>query len=98
MGKTNVSHSAVDNGMQVRQMSKIIHHPDYNDLSREYVFNNDIALVKLDRPVEFDTQVAPLCLIQSEDELDHVIRTGSRCTITGYGMSNPIDSTFYKQK
>lgn len=43
--------------------------------------DNDIALIKLDKPIKFNDHVRPACLPKSEERL----RTGTRCTVYGWG-------------
>lgn len=87
-GKQNASGSAEYTYEQVRTISKLTIHPDYQPEAQNFSFNNDVALIKLDRPVVFNDYTAPLCLVQQADHVtDHVIEE-RECTITGYGIAN----------
>lgn len=62
-----------------QKLSKIITHPDYDDTT----FMNDIALLKLMTPVEFDTidyKITPACIPDGTE--DYSGKTG---WLTGYG-------------
>ena len=58
---------------QTIQVSQIIVHEKYGSL------NNDIALLKLSRPVMFNDKIQPICL-PNQGEAPAV---GSKCYITG---------------
>ncbi|XP_045499118.1 serine proteinase stubble-like [Colias croceus] len=51
-------------------------HPKYNFFTYEY----DLALVKLDAPVQFAPHIAPICLPATDDLL-----VGETATVTGWG-------------
>ncbi|XP_038213784.1 serine proteinase stubble-like isoform X2 [Zerene cesonia] len=51
-------------------------HPKYNFFTYEY----DLALVKLDSPVQFAPHIAPICLPATDDLL-----VGETATVTGWG-------------
>ena len=55
----------------------MIRHPDFVIET----FNNDVALLKLDKPVQFTRTVSPICLPQSSG-LDYAGRTA---VATGWG-------------
>ena len=55
-------------------MEKIFIHPDYNYPS---VINNDIAVLKLQTPIQFNKYVSPVCLP------DNDVPVGTECYITG---------------
>merc|ERR1719277_2166836 len=46
-------------------------------------FDNDIALLRLTRPINFNHLAAPICLPPQGSE----VPPGTRCTITGWGVS-----------
>ena len=50
-------------------------------MAETFAFNNDIALIKLNAPVEFNDFTSPLCLVQNSDS----VPPNAECTITGYG-------------
>ncbi|XP_028978875.2 tryptase-2 [Esox lucius] len=58
-----------------RTMSHIVFHPNSED------FDNDIALIKLNPPVKFETRVAPMDLPEPKD----VFNETSECWVTGWG-------------
>ena len=58
---------------QTIQVIQIITHERYGRL------NNDIALLKLSRPVMFNNKVQPICLPRQGEEP----AVGSKCYITG---------------
>ncbi|XP_054746533.1 serine proteinase stubble [Anastrepha obliqua] len=59
-----------------RGVAKKVVHPKYNFFTYEY----DLALVKLEQPVEFAPHVSPICLPQTESLL-----IGMNATVTGWG-------------
>uniref|UniRef100_A0A7M5X8Q4 Peptidase S1 domain-containing protein n=2 Tax=Clytia hemisphaerica TaxID=252671 RepID=A0A7M5X8Q4_9CNID len=72
----------VDEGEQFIQVSRIIVHEQY----RSSKFNNDIALLKLERPAIFGRNVQPVCLPNQGDSP----QVGSKCYLTGWGkMTHP---------
>ena len=65
-----------DGTEQVRNVSKLIKHARYNYPS---LINNDIALIKLDRPVLLNSHVNTICLPQRGVD----VALNSKCYITG---------------
>ncbi|XP_054262250.1 serine proteinase stubble-like isoform X2 [Macrosteles quadrilineatus] len=59
-----------------RGVAKKVVHPNYNFFTYEY----DLALVRLDAPLEFAPHVSPICLPGSDDLL-----IGEPATVTGWG-------------
>lgn len=57
---------------------KTLYHPEYN---AQTFYNNDLALVRLDRPVVPNARVNYACLPKSS----HQFSPGTLCTITGWG-------------
>lgn len=47
-----------DSEIVVRRLKDFRMHEDFNS----YTFNNDIAILELDRPVQFDSYIQPACL------------------------------------
>ncbi|KAG5277685.1 hypothetical protein AALO_G00090240 [Alosa alosa] len=60
-----------------RRLSQIISHPSYDRDTN----NNDIALLRLSTPVNFNDYVSPVCLAASGSEFS----TGTNSWITGWG-------------
>lgn len=67
----NVLHSGTTNlkqfgpGTQVHQIGRAHVHPEYNP-SNLY---NDVALLKLQRPIEFNNYVRPICLWEGDSDI-----------------------------
>lgn len=59
-----------------RSVQKKIVHPKYNFFTYEY----DLALVQLDKKLEFAPHILPICLPASDDLL-----IGENATVTGWG-------------
>jgi len=78
-----------DGTEQVRKASKVIVHSQYNYPVR---YNNDIALIKLERPVVLNSHVNTICLPQQGDSapLDSV------CYITGWGKVKHPGGSYHK--
>ena len=60
-----------------RTLSQIVVHPDYNNT----FLNNDIALMKLSRPVFFTDYIRPVCLASNTSQF----YTSTSCWATGWG-------------
>ena len=54
-------------------------HPKYNF----YTYENDLALVQLDQPIQFPPHIAPICLPP-----DNIDLLGKNATVTGWGRLN----------
>uniref|UniRef100_A0A3Q2R1M0 Peptidase S1 domain-containing protein n=1 Tax=Fundulus heteroclitus TaxID=8078 RepID=A0A3Q2R1M0_FUNHE len=69
----------------VRKAAQIVIHPDYNPGTS----NNDIALLKLSKPVNFTSYISPVCLASS----DSTFYSGVDTWITGWGtIGIPLSS------
>merc|ERR1740129_582838 len=64
---------------EVRKVDKVVARGDFELRS----YNNDIALVKMDRPVEWSEAVRPLCLPEASGQEDDY--TGDMADIIGWG-------------
>ncbi|XP_061224174.1 transmembrane protease serine 5 [Neopsephotus bourkii] len=75
-----VSHGSIkqEDGVPVR---KIIYHPLYNDNSLDY----DIALMKLQVPLNFSDAIRAVCLPPSHQDLFQ----GTQCWVSGWGYTRP---------
>ncbi|XP_030622033.1 ST14 transmembrane serine protease matriptase a [Chanos chanos] len=62
-----------------RGLKRIVPHPQYND----FTFDFDIALMELDRPVDFSDTISPVCMPAAT----HVFPAGKSVTITGWGAT-----------
>lgn len=63
--------------MEEKLMAKAIHlHPDYNHQSHE----NDVAVIELATPIQFNEHVQPVCLACNES-----LPAGTLVTVTGWG-------------
>ncbi|XP_066465447.1 transmembrane protease serine 5 [Eleutherodactylus coqui] len=84
-----VSHSPV-----VRQQAsssaveKIIYHRQYDDRTHDY----DIALMKLEKSLNYSDSIRPVCLPQYEQDLP----SGSECWVSGWGHTH-ADNTHMPQ-
>ena len=76
VGEYDFSHVQEQLPYVERGVSKKIVHPKYNFFTYEY----DLALVKLETPLEFTDHIAPICLPGTEDLL-----VGANATVTGWG-------------
>ncbi|XP_018571207.1 chymotrypsin-C-like [Anoplophora glabripennis] len=61
-------------------VSDIIIHPEYNSL----IYINDIAVLKLSKPVKITNFVRPSCLYDRDSDLNSI--TGKEGTIVGWGI------------
>ncbi|XP_043975429.1 ST14 transmembrane serine protease matriptase a [Gambusia affinis] len=62
-----------------RKLKQIIPHPYYNPNT----FDNDIALMELDTPIEYSDYIQPICLPTS----DYKVPAGQNVWITGWGAT-----------
>lgn len=87
MGEYDFSHIQEQLPYIERAISKKIVHPKYNFYTYEY----DLALVRLDQPLEFAPHISPICLPATENLL-----IGENATLTGWGEKfiNFIDKFF----
>lgn len=68
----------VDDGTEQEvAVSEIFVHPEYDN----YTVDNDIAVLKLERPLEMDDYVSPVCLPSTDDQM----ATNRSGTILGWG-------------
>ncbi|XP_054659125.1 transmembrane protease serine 5 [Grus americana] len=67
-----------EDGVSVK---KIIYHPLYNDHSLDY----DIALMKLQVPLNFSDAIRAVCLPPSQQDLFQ----GTQCWVSGWGYTRP---------
>lgn len=67
-----------------RKIARVLKHPGYSDVT----FNNDIALLRLDKEVAFDDTVRPACLPPAGKSF-----SGKDGIVTGWGVSTPGGST-----
>lgn len=68
-------------GIQDRQISKVIVHPDYDGRT----FRNDLALLKLVQTAEFNDYVRPVCLWEGTDDVNRIV--DKEGTIAGWGFN-----------
>lgn len=61
---------------QTRRISKITIHPKYN----RFTYDNDIALLYLSAPIQFNDEIRPVCLPKPEQDFH-----GKIGYITGWG-------------
>lgn len=59
-----------------RNVRRVIVHRYYNAAT----FENDISLLELESPVQFDKHIIPICMPKDEDDF-----TGKVATVTGWG-------------
>ncbi|XP_068173778.1 transmembrane protease serine 5 isoform X1 [Antennarius striatus] len=64
-------------------VEKIIYNKDYNHRSHD----SDIALMKLQSPLNFSDAIRPVCLPQ----YDYDLPGGTQCWISGWGYTHPED-------
>ncbi|XP_026704429.1 coagulation factor IX [Athene cunicularia] len=72
-----------DNTEQRRKVVKVIPHPTYNATINEH--HNDIALLELDQPLNFNSYVTPIC-IGSREFTNALLKHGMG-TVSGWGST-----------
>ncbi|XP_010573402.1 PREDICTED: transmembrane protease serine 5 [Haliaeetus leucocephalus] len=75
-----ITHGSIKHEAGV-SVKKIIHHPLYNDSSLDY----DIALMKLQVPLNFSDAIRAVCLPPSHWDLFQ----GTQCWVSGWGYTRP---------
>ncbi|XP_009980441.1 PREDICTED: transmembrane protease serine 5-like [Tauraco erythrolophus] len=75
-----ITHSLIKQEAGV-SVKKIIYHPLYNDNSLDY----DIALMKLQVPLNFSDAIRAVCLPPSHQDLFQ----GAQCWVSGWGYTRP---------
>ncbi|XP_068096887.1 transmembrane protease serine 5 isoform X4 [Hyperolius riggenbachi] len=76
-----ISHPSLRQKAAVSAVEKIIYHQKYDDRSHDY----DIALMKLEKPLNYSDNIRPVCLPQYEQD----IPAGSECWVSGWGHTHP---------
>ncbi|XP_019621150.1 PREDICTED: transmembrane protease serine 6-like [Branchiostoma belcheri] len=80
VGKHYLTENSYDPYEQTRKASHIIIHASYN----QYTVNNDIALIKMNQPVEFaEGGINFICLPESGEEFDE----HATCYTAGWGLT-----------
>lgn len=79
MGDRSVYH---ENTSLVIPIQKIVVHPQFSSAT---VVKNDIALLKLQHPVNFTSQIHPICIPPE----NFILKTGTKCWVTGWGKKDP---------
>ncbi|RWS17088.1 Serine proteinase stubble-like protein [Dinothrombium tinctorium] len=64
-----------------RGAKKKVVHPHYNF----FTYENDVALVQLEEPIEFQPHIAPICLPP-----DNIVLEGRNATVTGWGRLSEV--------
>ncbi|XP_014203299.1 serine protease snake-like isoform X2 [Copidosoma floridanum] len=82
VGDLNLESKKDDARPQDRRVIERVRHPDYKKPAQY----NDIALLKMDRPVTFDAYVRPACL-----SLNPNIQTGEKTVVAGWGIVDWFD-------
>ncbi|KAM9269262.1 transmembrane protease serine 5 [Morus bassanus] len=75
-----ITHGSIKQEARV-SVKKIIYHPLYNDNSLDY----DIALMKLQVPLNFSDAIRAVCLPPSHQDLFQ----GTQCWVSGWGYTSP---------
>ncbi|XP_053394733.1 serine-rich adhesin for platelets-like isoform X2 [Mercenaria mercenaria] len=71
-----------DADRQIRYVSEVVLHPNYH-----YIFNADIAVLRLQRPLNFDNHTKSICLPWDKRQFS----PSDLCYVTGYGVSDMKD-------
>lgn len=78
LGKTNIGNWANGNAV-LRDAKKVTVHPDYEQNTGIY----DVAIITLNKPVEFTKLVRPICLWDENDTLENIV--SKKGTVAGWG-------------
>ena len=77
LGEYELSGGAEPNTPMEKNVKRVVIHRDYV----ERTFENDLAILELESPVEFRPYVVPICLPSTSDGDFH----GDKATVTGWG-------------
>ncbi|XP_058799010.1 coagulation factor IX-like [Phymastichus coffea] len=75
----------VNESLETRHVAKIIQHEDYQHDNSD---KNDICLLKLDRPLKFNSKIKPVTLAEAHTP----IPTGSPVQLSGWGSLGGEDN------
>ncbi|XP_071453405.1 trypsin-1-like [Hetaerina americana] len=70
---------------EIRNLAKVSLHPSFDSLT----FDNDVAVLTIDRPVEFSRNILPVCLPTREDGN----YTGEKAVVVGWGRTEEAKPT-----
>ncbi|EDW01783.1 GH20266 [Drosophila grimshawi] len=76
MGEFDISGDLESKRPTTKNVKRVIVHRQYDPAT----FENDLALLEMDSPVQFDTHIVPICM--PNDQADF---TGRMATVTGWG-------------
>ncbi|XP_011871426.1 PREDICTED: chymotrypsin-1-like isoform X2 [Vollenhovia emeryi] len=80
------------NGGQLHDVSKIVIHPEYSDRAED-AWVNDVAVITLSTPIQYNQLQAPIALATSQP------KAGQQCTLSGWGQistNGPLPRTLQK--
>ncbi|XP_071107071.1 chymotrypsinogen 2-like [Haliotis cracherodii] len=80
LGRYNTTPGIEESTGQERRIARLYKHPGFDE---GFDFNNDIALIKLDEPVDLTEVISPLCLPDATVEVE----TGKECLVAGWGLT-----------
>ncbi|XP_067672660.1 chymotrypsinogen 2-like [Haliotis asinina] len=83
LGRYNTTPEAEEMTGVERRIGRLYKHPGYKG---GFDFTDDIALIKLDQPVDFSDVISPLCLPDASVDADVEIKSGTECVVTGWGV------------
>ena len=75
-GEFDISGELESRRSVTKNVRRVIVHRQYDPAT----FANDLALLELDSPVEFDEHVVPICMPHDKEDF-----TGRMATVTGWG-------------
>ncbi|CAF1150060.1 unnamed protein product [Adineta ricciae] len=81
-------HDTTSSSAIVRNVSQVIHHPDFVPPPKHI---NDIALIRLSEPIDFSTHdinAATTCLPSQSNDIDYP-RAGTTLAVVGWGVVKP---------
>ncbi|CAG9770052.1 unnamed protein product [Ceutorhynchus assimilis] len=85
-GRTNLKHWATS-GAVTRGASFVRTNPDFNANSG----HGDLSVITLDKPVEFSSTIAPICLWEGDDNIQNMVN--KKGTVAGWGADEVAQKT-----
>lgn len=83
-GISNIAHWATASGALHLTAHKVIPHPEYS----EQTGHADIAIITLNKEVEFTRSIRPICLWRSDSNIKNIV--GKEGEVAGWGITSTL--------
>ena len=89
LGQTDLAAKVSLPGLEV-DIAKVVSHPAF---TQDPVAINDLAVIKLERPVSFSDHIRPICLYEPPDEVSEFPGVEGEFTVAGWGRTERARSS-----